>query len=232
MSKADPFFSHFLLPLRKPWGHSSVFSKSHLTGLPAAGGADGRDAVAAWPGGLCLPRTAIRLALIGSIPVASGMSHGHVASELSTFSPRFCLSHPAFLSVSLSCRILVPLSLFISLFSLSLFFVYCLPSSLLLDRSLPQDIQHLGNYGSPYSACCLSSATCTTQWTKQAHSRGIPWPHSPLLKPLASSSLVVKLRRPKSSRLPPEVEVLAQRSELQEQDTRVAGPCAWQNGKT
>ena len=189
--------------------------------------------MAAWPGGLCLPRTAIHLALIGSIPAASGMSHGHVASELSTFSPRFCLSHPAFLSVSLSCRILVPLSLFISLFSL---FFFCLPRGLLLDLSLPQeypqDLQCLGNYGGPYSACCLFSATCMTQWTKQVHGRGIPWPHSLLLKPLASSSLVVKFRRPKSSRLPPKVEVLAQRSELREQDARVAGPCAWQNGKT
>lgn len=146
--------------------------------------------------------------------------------------------HDSVLAILLSCLSLCPvgslsLCLCLFLFSLSFFFfVYCLPSSLLLDLSLPQDIQHLGNYGSPYSACCLSSATCTTQWTKQAHSRGIPWPHSPLLKPLASSSLVVKLRRPKSSRLPPEVEMLAQRSELQEQDTRVAGPCAWQNGKT
>lgn len=98
--------------------------------------------MAAWPGGLCLPRTAIHLTLIGSIPAASGMSHGHVASELSTFSPRFCLSHPAFLSVSLSCRILVPMSLFISLFSAFFFFlIACLRASSLIfpcPRSNPR----------------------------------------------------------------------------------------------
>lgn len=149
--------------------------------------------------------------------------------------------HDSVSAILLSCLSLCPvgsLSLCLCLFLFSLLFFFliaCLRASSLIfpcPRSNPSNVQRLGSYSGLYYAWCLSSATCTTQWTKKVQSRGIPWSHSPLLKPLASSSLVVKLRRPKSSHLPLKVDVLAQRSELREQDARVAGPCAWQNGKT
>lgn len=113
------------------------------------------------------PKAAIHLALIGSSPAASRMSRGHLASLLSTFSPRLCLRRSVFLSVPLLNPCLSPsLSLSGSVVSTTVCLSLCHYRSLIsvffggggTELSLrtfsllfplpwedPQDIQPLGN---------------------------------------------------------------------------------------
>lgn len=103
-SKGAPF-SDLLLPLRKPSRDTPQSACEQIVSLgwdSAAGCTDKRDGPVAMPGGLCLLRVAIHLALIGSSPAASRMSHGRLASLLSTFSPCLYLGQSVFLSVPVS----------------------------------------------------------------------------------------------------------------------------------
>lgn len=104
VSKAAPF-PNLLLPLRKPWGCTppSVGKQGQLAGLSAACCADGRDkpsCPAAGPGGLCLPKAPIHLALIGSSP-ASFLDEPWAPGQPAQHLLCLCLRPFVFLSVPL-----------------------------------------------------------------------------------------------------------------------------------